>query len=237
MLRWLAIGVVLWWMAPGAVAADDYRPFEAEYLLTRNGIGVGQTRIRFQLTPDGGYFNHVDTTPISILSLVREDLVLEESRGRMESGRPRPSRYLYRRSGGDSDRELALEFDWSAGKVRMQGGPTGWSLDVPPQTLDKLIQQQVLSAEFAAGAQEAAFAVADGGLLKTYRYRVLGREPVDAPMGRLDAVKVERRKGDNPSDYTLWLAPSLNWQPVRILRRYHGSSYRMELERMEFGGS
>ncbi len=60
-------------------------------------------------------------------------------------------------------------------------------------------------------------------------------ESVEVPMGRFDTLKVERRKGDKASDYTLWMAPSLGWQPVRILRRYRSASYRMELESLEFG--
>ena len=211
-----------------------YRSFEADYLLTRNGIGVGQTRIRFELAADGSYSHQVDTGPNAFLSLLREDLILERSRGRLERGRPRPLNYLYRRSGGSIERELTLEFDWGAGRVRMQSGPSGWSMALPPDTLDKLVQQQVLSAELAAGAQAAQFQVADGGLLKTYRYQVLNGESVEVPLGRFDTLKVERRKGDKVSDYTLWMAPALGWQPVRILRRYRGVSYRMELERLEF---
>ncbi len=241
MSRWVAIALLQTWVGLSAVSAfaDDlfpgYRPFEAEYLLTRNGIGVGQTRIRFELAADGSYFHHVDTGPSAMVALVREDLILEQSRGRLEQGRPRPHNYLYRRSGGNIERELALDFDWPAGRVRMQGGPSGWSLEVPPDTLDKLIQQQVLSAELAAGAETVQFQVADGGLLKTYSYQVLKRESVEIPMGRFDTLQVERRKGGKTSDYTLWIAPSLGWQPVRILRRYRGASYRMELESLEFG--
>ncbi len=53
-------------------------------------------------------------------------------------------------------------------------------------------------------------------------------------MGRFETLKVERRKDDKVSDYTLWMAPALGWQPVRILRIYRGTSYRLELESLDF---
>jgi hypothetical protein len=234
--------IVLCWALSAAASADDisvdaisllYRPFEAEYRLTRNGFEVGQTLVRLELTADGVYFHRVETGPSTMLSLLREDLILEQSRGRMVRGRPRPDHYRYRRT-GELQRDLVLSFDWEAGRVRMQDGASGWSLDVPPNALDKLIQQLAASAELAGGAAEAGFRVADGGLLKTYGYRLLHPETVDVPMGRFETLKVERRKDDKVSDYTLWMSPALGWQPVRILRIYRGTSYRLELESLDF---
>jgi hypothetical protein len=40
---------------------------------------------------------------------------------------------------------------------------------------------------------------------------------------------VERKKDGGASDYTLWVAPALDHQPVRILRRLGSSSYQMDL--------
>ena len=229
----LACLLLLWAAVQAGAAETDadtvFRPFEADYQLTRNGISVGHTRIRFELGDQGDYRYYVESGPNMVLSLFRNDQVEEQSEGRLVRGWPLPLDYLYRRS-GEADRELSLKFDWDSDRVDIQSAGSRWRLAVPSDTLDKLIQQLALSAELAAGKREPQFRVADGGLLKTYRYQVVGREDTEVPMGRFETLMVKRYKDDNPSDYTLWIAPSLGWQPVKILRRYRGTSYQMELE-------
>jgi hypothetical protein len=212
-------------------------PFTADYQLTRNGIAVGQTRVTLQLLPDGGYLYRARTEPNAVVSLIREDLILEESRGRMVNGRPRPDRYFYQREGSSIQRSLKLDFDWPRKRVQIRDERSNWRMGISAETLDKLVQQLVFTRELGDKIRTARYRVADGGRLKNYAYRVLGREPVITPLGRFETLKVDRTKDRGPPDYTLWLAPELDHRPVRILRRHEGSQYRMELVEFESAGN
>jgi hypothetical protein len=230
---WLPL---LWLLLLGAPAAAEQLPlvpFSARYELARDGLPIGETRVELQLLGDGGYLYRAHTEPGPLLSLFREDLILEESRGRLVEGRPQPDRYSYRRDGPGVRRSLELRFDWDRGRVRISDGSSHWYLEVAPGTLDKLVQQLVFSRDLAAGERAPSYRVADGGTAKEYAYRILGREPVTTPLGRFDTLKAERRKDQGPADYTLWLAPELGYRPVRILRQHHGTDYRMELIALE----
>jgi len=59
--------------------------------------------------------------------------------------------------------------------------------------------------------------------LYDWRYEVLGRETLDTPMGPLDSWHLRPTRGDAPihGDLTadVWLAPTLQYLPVRILIR------------------
>ncbi len=206
--------------------------FAAHYDLSRNGVSVGDTHISLELGADNIYVYRAQTEPSGVLSLWREDLILEESSGRVLNGRPRPDHYLYHREGDGVNLHLELDFDWDNAKVRIESGESHWSLAIGRNTLDKLVQQLVFLLDLADGANQKSYQVADGGLLKDYCYRVLGREILAVPHGRYNAIKAGRSKGSRPAEYTLWLAPELGYRPVRILRLHRGSRYLMELKEL-----
>jgi hypothetical protein len=221
----------------GGQEGHPLTPFSAEYQLSRNDIAIARTHVSLQLLPDGGYLYRARTEPNAVVSLIREELILEESRGRMVNGRPRPDHYLYQREGPGIERNLQLDFDWPRKRVRIRDGHSTWRMKIGGETLDKLVQQLVFTRELGDGIRTASYRVADGGRLKEYAYRVVGREPVITPLGRFDTHKVERTKERGASDYTLWLAPELDHRPVRILRNHEGTRYRMELVEFEGAGS
>ncbi len=223
-------------LASGEQGSRPLVPFTAGYRLTRNGIAVGRTRVSLQLLPDGDYLYRARTKPNAVVSLIREDVILEESQGRMMDGRPRPDRYLYQREGSGIQRSLQLDFDWSRNRVKIRDEHSSWHLEISAETLDKLVQQLVYTRELGDGIRTARYQVADGGRLKDYAYRVLGKELVITPPGHYETLKVERTKEQGRPDYTLWLAPELDHRPVRILRRHEGSLYRMELLEFESAG-
>lgn len=234
----LASGLVLLVLLIGSDAAaaetdGGLSRFSARYDLSRNGISVGDTKVSLELGDDGGYTYSARTEPSGVLSLWREDLIREESRGRLVDGRPRPDHYLYHREGDGINLHLELHFDWEDAKVHIESGGTRWSLDIDHATLDKLVQQLVFVQDLANGAQHAGYRVADGGRLKDYSYRVLGQETIEVPHGRHQVIKAERSKGHGPPEYTLWLAPGLDHRPVRILRRHRGARYQMDLEELD----
>ncbi len=206
--------------------------FTAHYDLSRNDISVGDTHISLELGVDDTYVYRAQTEPNGVLSLWREDLILEESSGRVLDGRPRPDHYLYHREGGGVNLHLELDFDWDNARVRISSGESHWSLAIGRNTLDKLVQQLVFLLDLAAGVKQKTYQVADGGLLKGYSYRVRGRETLEVPHGRYNAIKVGRSKDHGSADYTLWLAPELDYRPVCILRRHRGSRYLMKLKEL-----
>ncbi len=221
LLAWL-----LWCGAPGAAL----RPFEAHYRLSRDGLPVGETRVRLERLPQDGYRYSAFTRPNALTGLWRDDLVEEVSEGDLVEGRPRPRYYSYHRHGG-APRALEIRFDWEEGRLRVSGDGGGWSARLPPGTLDKLVQQWALSLDLArtrplpVGGPLVSYPVADGGRIKTYAYEI---DAVEGE-GTERRVRVRRSKDAGGTDYRLWFSPARGWLPVRIERRYGGHLWRMEL--------
>jgi hypothetical protein len=203
--------------------------FQARYQLTRDELPIGHTQLSLQFNADGGYLYRSHTQPNALIGWFRDDTLLEESRGRIVQQRFKPQSYLYQRSGAEVERQVRMQFDWERRRVSMRGSSSRWSTRIAPDTLDKLVQQLVLSQDLRDGRQQRQYTVADGGRLKQYRYQAQGEEAIDTPLGTFDTLRIQRRKDDQPTDYTLWLAPALDYLPLRIVRRHQDVSYRMDL--------
>ncbi|MGH8511301.1 MAG: DUF3108 domain-containing protein [Gammaproteobacteria bacterium] len=72
--------------------------------------------------------------------------------------------------------------------------------------------------DLAAGKRSFAYQIVDGGEIKHYRFTYLGEEVVDTPLGKIRAVRLERRKEKNNSkrSTTFWCAIRWRYLPVRV---------------------
>jgi hypothetical protein len=233
---------------PTQAAEAPIAPHRAEYLLTRDGLPFGVLTLELTVAPEGTYRYLARTEAHAAMALVSQALELgddpsqsEESVGQITGGRFRPDAYHFRRLGGDSTRVLDLSFDWPHGRALMDSEGKPWSMPIPAGTQDKLSVLLALRLDMEqAQAQdqpdgEHLYKVADGGRLKDYRFRVLGREALPGPDGDRDTLALERTKDGRGPDYRLWLDPARRLLPVRVERDEGGSLYVMELIRVEDG--
>jgi len=110
-----------------------------------------------------------------------------------------------------------LKFDWQQMKVTNTINGDPWHMQIPDATLDKLSINLALMAHLSASETDISFPVADGGKLKTYDFKVIGKESIDTPLGQISTIKVSRNKrGRKGKQAMLWLAPDLGYLVVRI---------------------
>lgn len=218
-------------------------PHRAEYLLSRDALPFATLVMELEHTSQGGYRYTAVTRPHGALALVRMAMdiaagarVQEVSEGEIVDGGFRPRRYLHRRS-NQEERSLVVAFDWDKGRAEVESEDRPWSMEIPAGTQDKLSVLLALRADLARGGRGGlSFQVADGGRLKEYGYREVGRDQAAGPAGSWPCLVLERSKNDAPPDYRLWLAPELHFLPVRVERNENGALFRMELESLESGG-
>ena len=230
---------------PAAAAVEvPIPPHRAEYLLTRDGLPFGVMTMELTIDADGGYRYRAHTEPHAAVALMSQALELrdgvrqtEESVGQVEAGRFHPREYHFRREGSEAERGLDLTFDWARRRAVMTSEGKPWSMEIPAEAQDKLSVLLAVRQDLAVPQGEHSYRVADGGRLKTYSFRVLGRESLPGPEGERDTVALERSKDGREVDYRLWMAPELHQLPVRVERDEAGSLYVMELTRIEGPGS
>jgi hypothetical protein len=146
-----------------------------------------------------------------------------------------PLSYRYHRKVLGKSRKASIDFDWAKQSATTVVKDTPWKMQVPAGTQDKLSYQLQLRLDLLAGKTDMTYAVADGGKLKEYRFKVTGEEQIDTPYGRYNAVRVMRDRGEDADRETLiWLAPELDYLIVRLEQtESDGKTYALLLKNLE----
>lgn len=195
-------------------AAEGLKEFKAVYILKRGSLKIGETHRTFTKNDEGHYLFETKTFPTGLAAMFVKDRITENSIIDYKDNVIRPLSYLYERTGGKKERIVKLKFDWKKETVTNVINDDPWKMTIEPGTLDKLIYQIAVMQGLKTGQQKFNFQIADGGKIKHYEIGIVGEERASTPMGKFNAVKVVRLNKQKP--LALWLAPELDYLPVRI---------------------
>ena len=207
-------------LVAGMAAAEQPRlpATNANYSVAWGGTTLGEATIRLTPLEHDCYRYEQQTHPIALVRWIYGS-PLETSQFCMQDGAIRVSHFEFRNDKRDQD-NFTVDFDWTAKKVTgsKRGVVTVHELDGP--AWDRFALQQVVRlwarahADAAAGAS-VEFNMADDNRVTAYRFAIVGREHVATPAGGFDTLRVDRV--DNPNrQLRSWLAPSLDYAPVKI---------------------
>lgn len=228
MLNKLLIALVLF--ASQAVADTPLPDFRASYELTRGSLKIGNSTIELVNGRNGSYEYRSQSKPVSWVAWFLKDKLHETSRGTITDAGIRPDFYHYLRTGGSKEREAELVFDWKRMVVENNVEDSPWEMEIPPGTIDKLVSQLAMMRALANGEEDITFNIADGGSLKEYRFKVIGKETLELPAGTFETVKVTKLRDNKKRETYVWCAPALHYLPVRIWQREKDDSeYQSDL--------
>lgn len=224
-----------------AHAADPniiFKPYNAQYKVKRGSDEVGKAF--FSLRPMGKdcyqYRGHADPEGIAAI-LVPETTSI--SRFCLVNGRIQPRVYKTWEGAPDDEAELdedllspddddglgepdddnyILTFDWAQEAARTNRlAPR----KVPVGAVDHQSMHQALRYWVAQHNGQPKntlkLDVVEDNKTKTYEFKVVGRENVSSKAGSWDAVRVDRIDSPKKS-IRFWLAPTLNYMPVKVQR-------------------
>lgn len=228
MLRHGLLGLLM--LIAGSVhGADSLAPFTAIYQVDRDGTRLGHAR--FTLSPQGEncYLYHGVATPEGLAAFLAGKTV-EESHFCMQGGKIRPLSYRSEESGGKDN--YTLKFDWVNRLVRTDGGaPRKLSAEgVDPLSLQIALRKVLSDANGATSSDPIRLLVVEDDEEKAYSFRTLGREAIETPIGKFDAIRLDR-SDDSKRKLRLWLAPELAYLPVQVERQKGGGAVtRLRIE-------
>lgn len=200
-------------------------PFEAEYRVGRSGMQVGRTSVRLEAHDRGWRYESV-TEAQGLLALFVDGPVVERTLLEAHADGLRPLEYHHREPDGDA----RVRFDWAAGEARVDTPGGGRAVPLEPGTRDQFSAMLAVMQALAAGETEVRFpGIDDEGEREPLAFVAEGRESIEVPLGRYDTVRVRRIREGKRTTVT-WLAPELDWLPVRVEQRRRGDLVaRLEL--------
>lgn len=215
--RTLLLVPILALAGPLSALADRPLPeFRAHYVLHKGSFKIGEAQVR--LEQRGRRYIYSSTTePAGLIALFRDDRITERSTWTWwKRKRIRPLEYRYTHEGSKKNRDAHLIFQWDRNRVSNTVQGHTWYMQIPDGTLDKFSVHLAVMLDLQKGEEQMEYHIADGGKLKTYRFRTLGRERVETPAGTFDTVKLMRVREDMDRETYIWCAPKLNYLLVRM---------------------
>lgn len=200
--------------------ADVLSPFEAHYRVERGSMGLGGTV--FSLTrEDDCYRYHGEARPNALVSLF-VGKVIDDSRFCVTNGQVIPQRFEHIETGDDED-SYSLVFD-DDGRVTYRGrSGQARTFTAPENPLEPFVIQiaarlWVESSDEPAALPNRVFTVVDEDEIKRYELAVRDGGRVETPAGTWDTLIVER-VDDPDRQLRFWLAPELDWLPIKVEHR------------------
>jgi len=127
-----------------------------------------------------------------------------------------------------SDPDIEIHFDYAAGTVT-RSHEREMTFAIPSDGLDRGALQIALMQDLAAGGPREVYHVVSGPKVKEMRFHLIEETEITVPAGTF-AVQLYERTEDEPDRSTrLWVAPSLDFLPVRM-DEIRGGDVRSRLE-------
>lgn len=190
--------------------------FDALYEFERGRVTIGETRMALEHTQDDIYRYTSHSEAVGFISVFVDDVIDEESVFHYEDGRFRPVTYDYRHTGSSRNRNESIKYNWKDGVAHVNYRGHESTVALEPGTLDRFLFQLAVSVDAARGELPKTYRIIDNGRVKAYRITSSGKESVRTPAGEFDAIRVERVDDTRDKSLTLWLAPALDYLPVRV---------------------
>lgn len=228
--RSLLAALCLWLALPAVVQAAKPQPSDARYVLTRGVLTLGEARFRLQALDANCWTYEYVAKPSGLARLFIGE-VTERSDFCMADGKVLSQKFEFRRADKPKE-DFRLSFNWKDAVVRSSAGEmrpleTGM---VDRLAMQIAIQNWVIDRKGEPGPEEFTTLKVEDDRVKTYRFRITGREKIETPAGSFDTVKVERV--DDPKKSTIsWLAPARGYLAVQVQQIRKGDEeLKMQLQ-------
>jgi Protein of unknown function (DUF3108) len=224
-MKAVAIGVIamLSTMRPLAAAEAPLVPFVAEYDVRYGNMGVGSSRTELAATDAPGRWRMVTSSTASgFARLIAGGTLLQSSTFTIDAGGIRPQSYSFDDGTRRTGRDVSLEFDWAAGRVRGTAEDEPVDLAGVEGLQDAASMQALVLARLRAGDEPGMIAMIEKDRIKHYRYTLLKRESLSTAIGVLDTVAYQAARDGSDRETVSWHAPSLGYVVVKAEQHVDG---------------
>ena len=211
-------------VAPPARAADArLAPYVAEYEVKYGSLSVGSSRMELRrVAAPGQWQMESRTTASGLARLIAGGTLVQRSVFELEGDGMRPLSYRFDDGMKRSEKDVALDFDWAAGRVKGVSESEPVSIASESGLQDAASMQAFVLLRLNGGTEPGIIAMIEKNKIKYYRYTYLRRERLKTALGVLDTIVYRSSRDGKPGETLLWYAPALGNVSVQAEQREDG---------------
>lgn len=147
------------------------------------------------------------------------------------SGYPIPIENRFEGKLFGSKRKEITQFDWDSGVATWKRKDDVRTAELEEGMVDRILYQLLVPMDAENGKELASYSFINRGKQKTYNFERLDSETITIGKKQIDTIRMRRIDDKKEKETTLWLAPDMGYELVRI--RHHdddGADYELELK-------
>jgi hypothetical protein len=191
------------------------QPFTASYGVVWRGFHAGSTELDLKRGADGQFTYVSRANARGLFRAVFSDEITQTSWFDVTDRGVRPVRYRADDGSLKTDRDISLDFDWSAGRARGTSEDKAVDVALEPGVQDAMSIQIAQVLDLARGAKSATYRLLDKDRVKEYQYTYQGTERLKTALGELDTVIYTSQRAGSKRLTRTWYAPSLGFVAVK----------------------
>ncbi|WP_228768452.1 DUF3108 domain-containing protein [Shewanella sp. TC10] len=195
-------------------------PHNAEYKVFYGSIELGKARYQLPVS-NNGYYNYRFDSDVSLLML--SDVRNIKSEFQLVDGKLKPIRYLSERSGTGSDYSEQTAFAASQGVIHTIYKDEREKLDYEENIFDPLMVQLQFRMDMYTNPETLEYEMVKEKEFDDYKFRIIGKEQMILDSGTYQTIKIEVVRSSKKRQTFFWMAPELNYLPVRLSHFSKGS--------------
>lgn len=201
--------------ASAAAAADAMlEPFVAEYDVRYGRMAVGSSRTELSRT-GASWAVESTSTAVGFARVIASGTLKQRSEFELLPDGPRPTAYRFDDGTKRTSRDVSLEFDWRAGRVRGTAEDEAVDVATVPSLQDAASMQALVQARLRAGREPGTIAMIEKDRVKQYRFTMLRRETLKTAIGDVETVVFRSARDGSDRETISWYAPKLGYAVVQ----------------------
>jgi hypothetical protein len=226
-MKAVAIVMLAALIAQGAALAraDEAQlaPYVAAYDVKYGSISVGSSRMELSRTAVPGQWQMESRSSASGLArLIAGGTLIQRSVFQLDADGMRPLSYRFDDGMKRSNKDVTLDFDWAAGRVK--GVSEGKPVDIASESglQDAASMQAFVMLRLYDGREPGIVSMIEKDKIKYYRYTFLRRERLKTALGVLDTIVYRSSRDGKTGETLLWYAPALGNVSVQAVQSEDG---------------
>lgn len=204
------------------VAMAAVAPFSATYNFNIQGKYNG-TAVRTLKQTGNQYQYNVDAS-VGKLASAKQNAIFTNQNGAVL---PLSSTTQYKILGGG--RTTTLTYNNAAKQLTSNYKGTSKVIAMPQTAYDDLSLEIQIREDLKAGKFRGTYVMADRNSVTTVPFTKSATTKITVPAGTFDVVRIDRVHEDKSRQTSFWLAPTLDYLPVKVIQNDDGKKMEMNL--------
>lgn len=204
--------------------AADLSGFSATYTVKADGKKGTATRT---LSKNGNSYNYTVKASAAGIASVNQSASFSLSNGKIL---PSSSNMSVKIFGVGNTHNIKFNNGAKTAVSTYKGKST--TLKMSGQAYDNLSLEAQIRQELINGRFSGSYQLVKKTNIETTRFKKSGNSKITVPAGTYDVVRIDRVHDDKGRATSFWVAPSLNYLPIKVSQTNDGKTITMELSKV-----